>query len=278
MDIECCVCDIDGTLLTSARDLNAATIQAIGQLRERNIRVILATGRSDLFVKDLVERLGLSGPVISCNGGMIRQNSTGEVLFSKHLPAVTAGAIAGYCLEKKYDVVAYTADCLYFRKDSERIHFFRQYNAKVRPAFRIPMREMAEPEDVPLGKVIKFFLGNLEEQQIAGLLEIYRTAEVTMVSSESKALDIMAKDISKGAALAFLAKRLNINLAKTAVFGDHYNDISMLEVAGLSIAVANAPAAVQQAAMHVTLSNDADGVAHAIHKYILAAPICSTAG
>jgi len=86
MDIECCVCDLDGTLLNSAMTLSDENISAIRKLHERGIRVVLATGRNDLYVKDIARQLAISTPIISCNGGLVRWQDTGEVLYSKHLP------------------------------------------------------------------------------------------------------------------------------------------------------------------------------------------------
>ena len=82
-------------------------------------------------------------------------------------------------------------------------------------------------------------------------------------------LDIMAAGITKGNALQFLADRQVIELARTVVFGDNHNDISMLELAGLPITVANAEPAVKRIARFIAPSNDESGVAYAIEKHIL---------
>jgi Cof subfamily protein (haloacid dehalogenase superfamily) len=270
MDVECCICDLDGTLLNSAMTISEENISAIRNLHDRGIMVVLATGRNDLYVKDIAHQLGISTPIISCNGGLVRCQNTGEVLYSKHLPSPTDGMIVEYCLAKKYDFTVSSYDCIYHQKDSERVAVFHQYNAKVQPAFRVPLKEIVQLDALPLGKLLKVFIWKLNASQIAEFSQLYnRDGMLTIVSSEKNGLDIMAQCTSKGEALRFFSKKYDINLAKTVVFGDNYNDISMMELVGHPIAVANAEEKVKQTAKYVTLSNNEDGVAHAIRQYIL---------
>jgi len=78
----------------------------------------------------------------------------------------------------------------------------------------------------------------------------------------------MARGISKGKALQFLSDKMGFNLKKTVVFGDNYNDISMMKLVGCAIAVDNAEPQVKQVATYVTRSNDEDGIAYAIKNYL----------
>jgi Cof subfamily protein (haloacid dehalogenase superfamily) len=270
MDVECCVCDLDGTLLNSSMTLSDANISAIRILQERGVTVVLATGRNDLYVKDIARQLEISTPIISCNGGLVRWQDTGEVLYSKHLPSPTDRRIIEYCLAKDYDFTVSSYDCIYHQKNSERVAVFHQYNAKVQPALRVPLKEMAEPDALPLGKLLKLFIWKLNASQIDEFVQLHNPdGGLTIVSSEKNGLDIMAQCTSKGEALRVFTNKYGIDLAKTVVFGDNYNDISMMELAGYPIAVANAEEQVKQAAKYVTLSNNEDGVAYAIHQYIL---------
>jgi Cof subfamily protein (haloacid dehalogenase superfamily) len=185
MDIECCVCDLDGTLLNSTAELSKETISAIRELKESGVTV------------------------------------------------------------------------------------FHQYNAKVRSSFKVPIKEMTQPDDLPLGKLLKLFIWKISQQQVADFGQDHnQDGMLTIVSSEKNGLDIMAQGVSKGHALEFFAKKHGINLDKTVVFGDNYNDISMMELVGCPIAVGNAENQVKQTAKYVTLCNDEDGVAYAIRKYI----------
>ncbi|CUH96574.1 hypothetical protein P22_2664 [Propionispora sp. 2/2-37] len=270
MKFECCVCDLDGTLLNSNMEISEESVKAIQQLQECGITVILATGRNDLYVKALAKQIGVSAPIISCNGSLIREQSTGEVIYSRHLPCDHDRTMVEYCIRRGYDFTVSTYDCIYCRPDSKRVQLFHQYNNKVDPEFRVPLKELTQAEELPLGSLLKLFIWRLSAEQVRKFEGQHnRAGLLSIVSSEKDGLDIMPQGVSKGAALQYFANRQGIDLAHTMVFGDNYNDISMMELAGLPIAVANAEQAVKQAAKYVTLSNDEDGVAHAIRKYIL---------
>lgn len=270
MDVECCVCDLDGTLLKTDKGVSEATIDAIKKLQEQGVNVVLATGRNDLYVKGIARQLGISTPIISCNGGLIRNLETGEVLYSKALPSPTDRDIIQYCFENEYDFTVSSYECIYCTKESERAKVFHQYNARMKDPCKLPIKEMRQAEELPLGKLLKLFIWKMNPKQIADLKEIHNeNNNLSIVSSEKNGLDIMAQDVSKGHALAIFAKKTGIDLAKTVVFGDNYNDISMMELVGCPIAVGNAENQVKQTAKYVTLSNDEDGVAYGIQKYIL---------
>lgn len=268
MNIECCVCDMDGTLLNSKRDISENNVKAIRRLQERGVEIVLATGRTDLYVKDAAHRLGISAPVISSNGGMVRRIDSEEVLYHKYLPSEIDKNLAQYCFEHHEDMIVYSPDCVYYRDGSERVKIFQSYNQRVQPEFHVPLQVINQPEELPFGKVLKFFLWNAAPERTDALKKLYQE-QLAMVSSEKNAFDLMAKGISKGEALRFLSEKMGFDLKKTAVFGDNYNDISMLKLAGHPIAMANAEEAVKGQAEYVTTSNDEDGIAYAIEHYIL---------
>lgn len=270
MDIECCVCDMDGTLLNSQRDVSEENIRALQQLRGKGVEIVLATGRPDFYVKDVVHRLGVSAPVISMNGGMVRQLSNDEVLYCKYIPEVADREFAEDCFNKQYDCIAYSSSIAYHRPNSERVKVFRQYNERVRPEFRVPLQEIKQAKELPFGTILKFLIWNITPQQITELEEFHNTeSHFTMISSEKSVLDIMAQGVSKGQALQFLSQKMKFDLNKTVVFGDNYNDISMMNLVGYPIAVANAETEVKTLARFVTRSNDENGIAYAIENYLL---------
>lgn len=269
MNIECCVCDMDGTLLNSKRDISEGNSKALRELKAKGVEIILATGRTDLYVKDVVDRLEISAPVISSNGGMIRQLSTGQVLYHKYIHQGTAGRLTEACFEKNYDCIIYSPDLVYHRTNSERIELFRKYNQRINPSLQVPLQEISQPSELPLGKILKFFIWNINRKQWEELQQRYnQEGHLTMISSEKNGFDVMAQGISKGAGLAFLAKHMGFSLEKTMVFGDNYNDISMLKLAGYPVAMGNGETEVKQVAKYVTRSNDEDGIAYALENYL----------
>ncbi len=273
MDIKWCVFDLDGTLLNKKGELTSATIATVREVIQAGIKVVLATGRSPLFVKGIVAQLGIVCPVISCNGGLIIDIRQNDVLFSKPINDQMVQKIAQYCLQQQREAFVYSYDHIYYCSPSSHTRKYQRYNTEVQASFKIPLRELQSSGDLPLGQVIKFFICNVDETQASEFEQFFNSEnQLTLVSSAKNALDIMAKSISKGTGLNFLAKKLGMDLAQTAVFGDNFNDISMLQLVGCPIAVGNAEAKVKAVAKYVTGSNDEDGVAQALRKYVLTKP------
>jgi Cof subfamily protein (haloacid dehalogenase superfamily) len=270
MDIGWCVCDLDGTLLDSRGRLSVENISALKKLMSRGVEVILATGRTDLFVREFVDKLGIRQPVISCNGGLIRDVSTDEIIFIRKIGAEKSAKLADYCLQTQRDTLVYTTDQICFFRGSQKINSYNRYNAEVEAAFQILLHEIEQVEDLPLPEVLKFFISNINPEIAATIqLELNPDGELSMVQSMKDVLDIMAKDVSKGEALLFLAQKMGIDLARTVVFGDNHNDVSMLGLVGWPIAVANAEDDVKLLAKFIAPSNNDSGVAYAIQNYIL---------
>jgi Cof subfamily protein (haloacid dehalogenase superfamily) len=268
MNIECCVCDMDGTLLNSNNQLSTENIKAIHKLHESGIEVILATGRPDFYVKDTASKLRITKPIITCNGGMIRDVWTGETFFAKTIPHKIAESLVETFLENKFDMLFYTPKWIYYSHYSNRIEWLFEYNRQVQESFRMPLQEISSVTGVPLTHVFKFFLWQADSAIIAKLKKAY-SKELAMIQSMHGAIDIMAIGVSKGKGLSFLARIFGIDLKKTAVFGDNCNDISMFEIAGMPIAMCNAVDKLKAVSKYVTASNDEDGVALAIRKLIL---------
>lgn len=268
MKIDCCVCDLDGTLLNSNKEVSSANLQALQKLKKHGVKIVLATGRNDVYVKGLAMEIGITEPIIACNGALVRSPITNEVLYHKFLPKKFVEEIASYCFSNAYDFTASVCDSMFCSANSKRVNFFHEYNQAMAPEFKIPIHMMETVEDLPLGEVLKMFIWQLSEAQAVRIKQRYNMDEkITFVSSEKNGLDIIAKDTSKGNALSIIAERYHLLFDRIAIFGDHHNDISMLKLAGYSFAMENAEPEVKQAAKYITKSNDEDGVSYAIEKY-----------
>lgn len=266
-----CVCDLDGTLLNSHNTISEQDKEALRMLCDIGAELVLATGRSDLMIKQYVHELGVKMPVIACNGGLIRDQGTGEIIFMKTIETGLAGELLRYCEIKGYDHMAYTSDMVYFSRGNKRTRVFEESNRKTACDFRVPLKETEELMKNPLPQnIIKFLVSNVEEAVFEEMDYMFNSDnDLTIVSSGKGLIDIMASNTTKGEGLKLLSKRFGIDLERTIAFGDNHNDLSMFAICRLPIAVANAEEKVKQAAKIVTLSNDESGVGHAIKKYIL---------
>lgn len=266
-----CVCDMDGTLLDSKSVISQANEAALKRLQEEGLEVIIASGRTDLMVKSYIKQLGLTGPVISSNGGLIRNIRTGEILYSKLIEKSVVKEILTFCYENNIDFLLYTVDRVYGNKGNPLMLKYERVNEELPENINVPLEYLYNAskkiDDI---EVLKILLVCREHERIIELEKYFSQNEkVTAVSSAKGLLDIMAPNISKGNALKILAEKMQIDLKHVIAFGDNYNDIEMLKCVGMPVAVDNAVEDIKLQARYITKSNNESGIAYAINNFIL---------
>ena len=249
--------DIDGTLVGPSGKLSPATIEAVEGLVAKGVFVAVATARPhELAMPTLTPLAGAITAVIAAAGADIR-HANGEPIAQWAIPAEAARLIARLCDEQNWRVVAGT--------DAGA---FRRLPA---PEARGPATSVASLAEVPLDRayVIAPFtaprdpgFGSLE----ALVREAGLRAERALTSSGREIVAITHADAGKGPALTRLCEALDITLAEAVAFGDTEVDLPMIELAGLGVAMGDAPAALKTAADIVTGTASEDGVATAIHR------------
>lgn len=266
-----CVCDMDGTLLNSQGAISDENEAALKKLQNKGMEVIIASGRTDLMVKSFVKQLGLTGSVISSNGGLIRNVKTGEVLYSKLIEKSVVREILTYCEENNVDFLLYTLDMVYGNEGNPLMHKYEKRNEELSENIKAPLSYLYNVSEIDNLDVLKVLLVCREEPERIIELERYfsKNKKITAVSSAVGLLDIMASNISKGNALKILAEKMGIDLNHVIAFGDNYNDAEMLKCVGMPIAVENAVEDIKLHAKHITKSNNESGIAYAIHNFIL---------
>lgn len=266
-----CVCDMDGTLLNSQGVISEENEAALKKLQDRGLEVIIASGRTDLMVKSFIKQLGLTGSVISSNGGLIRTIRTGEVLYSKLIEKSVVREILIYCEENKVDFLLYTLDMVYGNKGNPLMVKYENRNEELAENMKAPLAYLHHISEIDNLDVLKILLVCREQPERIVDLERHfsKNERITAVSSAVGLLDIMASNISKGNALKILAKKMDVDLKHVIAFGDNYNDAEMLKCVGMPIAVENAVEDIKLHAKHITKSNNESGIAYAIHNFIL---------
>jgi len=269
MDFKLCVCDLDGTILNSGGVIPECHKKAILSLKSKGITFVLATGRSDLQVLEYLDELEAPGPVIVCNGGLVKNHRTGEVLCVSFIDEALARRAVDYCLLRGLDYLLYTPDYVYHAVGSERINKFINYNKTARPEHRVPIACVA---DIPDGILYKNVIKVLVYHDIGIIPELNEKINFddafTIVTSGENLVDIMTYNTSKGTALKFIADHLGIKIAETISFGDSLNDESLISAAGFGVAMGNAEEEIKEIADFVTLTNDECGIAYAVSKII----------
>ncbi len=272
-NIRLLVCDIDGTLIDEKGELSEDNRQAIARLQEAGIGFTLATGRIDRTAQPIAEALSVSLPVITGNGAVIKDLARDELLSLTPMDHGDTARVAAWLWEKRYDFICYSTDEVFYPPYGQRIRYIRQLNAWLadRGQQAITLIELTSPDlPQPRHGWVKIHAALPDLQALERTREML--AEQTAfagVRPGTTLLDIMAQTVSKGRGVEALARFLNLDLAAIATIGDHDNDVSMLQLSGLAIAMGNASQAARAASHHITASNGASGVARAIEQFIL---------
>ncbi|MGE5629342.1 MAG: HAD family hydrolase [Solirubrobacterales bacterium] len=266
MKYKWCVCDMDGTLLNSKGLISDENENALKGLSNKGVEIIIATGRTDLMIQKYIKQLDLNGHIICCNGGLIRNLSTNEIIYSKTIENENVFQILKYCFNKNVDFLFYTEDAIYSNENNPRIKILKENNSSI----KIELICDDILKNINEYKVLKILIVNDNHEEIKEIEKYFsKKYNVEVVSSYKGLLDIMATNITKGNALKFLSEKLHVELEHVIAFGDGFNDYDMLQNVGMPIAVSNAADLLKNTAKYVTTSNEESGVAFAINNYIL---------
>ncbi len=258
------VSDIDGTLVDPGKQLTDVTVAAVRRLEAAGIGFTVISARPRSGLLPLIERLGLDAPVGAFNGGIVFRRS-GEVIEHHRIDPAVARGIWDLIGDAAVDRWVFADDRWYASTDQ---------GAHVDSERRASAQEPVVTQDFAdlLTRADKITFVSDDEPLLRALHDRVAPGfgeRATVVQSQTYYLDVTAVEANKGTGIAELAAAFAVSLADTAAIGDQANDLPMLDRAGLSIAMGNAPQAVKDRADHITLGNDRDGVAHAIDTIIL---------
>jgi hypothetical protein len=266
--------DIDGTILLPDGSLSQRVKRAIGEAQARGIVVALATARRWAGTQALAEELGLTGALILYDGALICDAVSGEASLRRTLDPAQAQAAAQMMGAYELQVIAQYRDAqgerLLVSADPPHPQWTRSYLERfARQTTYFGLDDLAALAPQML-RLCAF--GQFDPLRVAfdalGESPLGRQI-MPMGSYDGAELTVFAPEASKGEGMRWLAQRLDIPLAQTMAMGDGVNDISMLQAAGLGVAMGNAAPEVRLAANVVTADNAEDGAALAIERYAL---------
>lgn len=256
--------DMDGTLLDSQKNIAPATVNAVKRVVEQGVLFVIATGRSVRGVAKYQQTLALPGPLIVYNGAMIVSGSDGEVLFEQGLKLEDARRI--FDLGQRYatTMCVWAGNRLYANRLDERI-------AKYQELARLKAILLSDFNELPPVSVSKILwideperIGQFERELREDMFD-----EVTFCTSQPTYLELFNSQVSKGAAIAKIGELYGIDREEMIAVGDGLNDLSMIEYAGLGVAMANADPQLKASAQYIADSNDNEGVRQLLEKFIL---------
>lgn len=260
--------DLDGTLTNSEKVITPRTKAALLTAADAGTTIVLASGRPTVGIQPLAQELELAsrgGCILSYNGGKIIDCKTGHALVQHAFPPEIIPTVCTFA--RYWNVVALTYDSQGIVTE-QAANPYVQEEARIN---KIPVRQvddLAAEVDWPINKLLLVgdpvdmpHVEELMQQEFAGRLSIYRSAPFF--------IETMPLGVEKSASLALLLRTMGLFPKDLMACGDGWNDLPMIQFAGLGVAMGNAVPQVRMAADYVTADNDHDGVGLAVEKFIL---------
>ncbi|QNO13975.1 HAD family phosphatase [Alkalicella caledoniensis] len=271
--------DLDGTLLPSNHLVSERTKKTLKKAEELGIHIAISTGRSLTDAEHFAQLLGVKATVISANGAYVREKDSNEVVYKNILGEEAIWTIYDIC--NKYEVTPcyHTPDKIIHGPDYGRFLLqieekSRELGKKVIITKPYPVENLEQWKqfvEQEKDNILKCELFHEDTDRINNIkFDLRQLDQLEVVDSiREEHMEANSKGTSKGRAIEVLAGLLNIKREEIIAIGDGDNDITMIEFAGLGIAMGNAKEVLKAKASYITGSNDEDGVAAAIEKFVL---------
>ncbi len=260
------VTDVDGTLLNSHHELSVRNEAVIREVIARGVQFVLATGKTIVSARAVIDRLGLTTPGVYVQGLLVCDPAR-SILYERLLEPEIVRAALTLAHSGRAELAAYSRDRILVSARNPVTDGLIVYHEPVPEEIGPLVNLLREP----INKLIFF----ADEQQIAALrrdLEAALDGTATLVQAVPGVLEVLPPGASKGEGVRWLLDHLGVSPQHVLAIGDAENDVEMLRLAGIGAAVANARPEAKAAADVVVASNDQDGVADALERFVLGRP------
>ena len=276
MDIRLIALDLDGTLLNDGKKVSPRNRQALQEAAERGVWIVPCTGRFYKGMPEEVRALPFVRYVITINGAEVYDRQRSSILYRAEIAPSMAEGLLDYVdrLPVIYDCYQdgwgwinedFCPRLTEFLQDPNALELVRKFRTPL-PDFRETMRR----RNMPLQKVQLFFRERdlaVRERELTAIARQF--PELAVSSSIYYNIEVNSQDAQKGRALRELCAYLGVDPACAMAFGDGLNDVSMLRDAGVGVAMGNASDRVKAAANLTAPTNEDDGVARIVERYVL---------
>ena len=265
--------DLDGTLLLQNKHISKRTYAALKKANENGVHIVIATGRSFSALPESIFKIDGMRYVVTSNGANIIDLKDNEVIYKNCIDAAQIPKIINFLKGRPYILEVFTGGKAYMSKsDYDK---FRSRTIDFRPIeyvlqTRIPIADIFEftSKNASAIENININFDSLSDKPKA-YEELLKFDNITVTTSFDFNLEIGGNTTSKGDALNFLTQMLGLTSKNVLSIGDNPNDSSMLGFSEIAVAVENAHEDIIKLADHITSSNDEDGVAKAVEKFVL---------
>ncbi|MEA5260411.1 Cof-type HAD-IIB family hydrolase [Arcicella aquatica] len=260
------VLDMDDTLLSDEHLISDKNKEMILKAQEKGVYVVLASGRPTPAMTTYAKDLSLDtygSYILSYNGGVITDMANNEILFEQSISTEHIHELYDFSVENNVHILAYHDGAIITESASEYIDLEARLTG-------MPLRKVANFKEAITAPSVKCLM--LEEPEYLASVGAKLKAQInhkSITTSKPFFLEIMQKGIDKAASLARLAERLNIHADEIIAVGNANNDLSMIEYAGLGVWVDNVTPEIRHKADVIVASNNDNGVAEVIERFIL---------
>ncbi len=271
LDIQLLVLDIDGTIAGQSNDIREPVKQAIAQAQAKGIQVAIATGRMYCSALRFHQEIGSTLPMLAYQGAWIQDPATQKIYQHLPLSRTTAEQLLDYFetepLRSLLSVHFYINDQLYVREITPETKVYAQ-RAEIVP---LPVGDLRQALTAEPTKVLALCEDTaIIDQLLGSLRQQYTPAELYLTKSVATFFEATHPGANKGTGVRYLAEEiLGLAAHNVMAIGDNFNDVEMLEYAGLGVAMGNAPDGVKAIAKWVAPGVEQDGAAAAIEAFIL---------
>ena len=261
------VLDLDGTLTNSKKEITPRTYEALMEAQKKGIVVVLASGRPTYGIMPLAKQLKLAeygGYILAYNGGKIMDCKSGDTVFNQELCPDLVPMLYDEAMKAGVHILTYQGDGIAATKADDE---YVEHEAFINKMPVVEYSDFKNQVKYPINKCL--IVGDPEPlhklelklaAEMKGKISVYRSAPFF--------LECVPLGIEKSQSIDKLIKTIGIKQEEVIAVGDGYNDMGMIQYAGLGVAMANAEEEVKTAANYVTLSNEEDGVAVVVEKFI----------
>ena len=264
--------DLDGTLLDSQLQIRNETIDALSRARAQGVQAMIVTGRHHVAAYAYWQQLGLELPAICCNGAYMYDYRARQPLANDPLTRNEARGLLKLVRKHSIDTMVYDKDFMAYESINKHLKAMLDWSATLPEAVR-PRVEQAQSYEqlIEDAETIWKFTSSCDDRAAlsAYVAEIEQSLGLSCVWSGQNRLDIGHAGNSKGRRLAGWIAEQGIARKEVIAFGDEQNDMEMLRLAGMGVAMGNSGGEIQACADWTTGGNDSNGIADALQRFVL---------
>ena len=261
------ISDFDGTLVCDNGEITEKNKQAIATYVKNGGAFTISTGRMPSGILPRAKELGLKGLVSCCQGSIVVDLESEKPLLEGTLPKEIAVAVCKKMEELGLHIHVYDLWDMYCNVDDAALKMYEKaVRVKAKLVTDMPMSQFLQSSSVKTYKILAMVEPE-KNDAVYRALENMHFENCTVTKSAAFLVEVVNSAYSKGTAVEFLAKYYNVPIEKTVAIGDQWNDLPMLEKAGLGLAVQNAAKELKDVATVLQSTNEESAIAEAIENY-----------